>query len=353
MARRLAVFLALALLSCAGDDGRSGPDGGDGGAFDGGDGGRDGAPLPEIGPCGTTSPGALVACIDRARLAADIEAVAVPREPGSAGWATAQALCASRLEEVGLSVELQDYGTGVNVVGTLEGDERGDERVVLSAHYDHIPGCPGADDNATGVAAALESARLLAGRSWPRTLEVVCADEEETGHLGSNAHAAAALESDRPIVAVYVIDSIGVTSEEPGSQELPAGIDLLFPDLADELEENEFRADFFVVLADDLAHEPATLVERFSEALGRRSGLMELEAEIKNDPLLAELRRADHASYWAVDIPALLVTDTTELRDPCYHCGSCPDTPDRLDLDFAVDVLGATLGSAATLLEGP
>jgi len=281
--------------------------------------GVDALPLPEIEPCGAGSPEALVGCVDGERLEDDIALVAVPRPPGSEGWQAAQDLCAERLASLGYSVELHDYGTGVNVVGTLLGAERPEERVVVTAHYDHIPGCDGADDNATGVAGLFEMARILAMADHPRTLELFCADEEELGLVGSAAYAARAEARGEDIVVVYVIDSIGVSSDEPGSQELPYGIDILFPELTDELEDNEFRADFFVILADDLAHEPASLVEVYGDAVGRRNGVMELSADIKNDPLLAELQRADHASFWRADIPALLVSDTTELRARGAH----------------------------------
>jgi Zn-dependent M28 family amino/carboxypeptidase len=80
------------------------------------------------------------------------------------------------------------------VLGILPGSDpaRRDEAVVLGAHYDHLGTRdgrvhPGADDNASGVAALLEIARAFAAapRSPRRTLVFAFWTGEEEGHLGS------------------------------------------------------------------------------------------------------------------------------------------------------------------------
>jgi hypothetical protein len=45
-------------------------------------------------------------------------------------------LCARRLSEPGFKVELDSYGTGVNVIGRINGTGNSGEAVILSAHYD-------------------------------------------------------------------------------------------------------------------------------------------------------------------------------------------------------------------------
>src|SRR5690606_20146741 len=128
-------------------------------------------------------------CVEAARYQADLEAIAMPREPESAHWQAVQDLCAERLEGLGFTVERHAYATGVNVIGVREGTSEPQRRVLVGAHYDHIAGCAGADDNASGVAGALEAARVLAMASFPRTLVVACWDEEERGLIGSRAYA--------------------------------------------------------------------------------------------------------------------------------------------------------------------
>jgi len=306
--------------------------------------------LPVIEPCGQARPESLVSCADRARYAADLTLIAEPRPPGSSHWQAIQDLCGSRLGELGYEVELQSYGTGVNVIGRMGGASTPEELVVLMAHYDHVEGCEGADDNASGVAALLEIARVLSTVQLGKTVELVCSDEEELGLIGAAAYADEALGAGKEIEIVYVLDSIAVASDEPGSQQMPVGFDLLFPELTEELVDNEFRASFFVTLADDLAPEAVALISSFGDALGRWNGVMMLEEPFRNDPLLSDLRRAEHATFWDRGVPALLVNDTTELRYPCYHCLGCTDTVSRLDIDFALDAVKATLGSAATVI---
>jgi len=78
------------------------------------------------------------------------------RPPGSPHWQAVQDLCADRLAEYGYQVVLDDYGTGINVIGRRLGKSAPEQTVVVAAHYDHIDECAGADDNASGVAATLE-----------------------------------------------------------------------------------------------------------------------------------------------------------------------------------------------------
>ena len=125
--------------------------------------------------------------VEQKRIERDVQAFALVRPPGSAGWRRVQQLIAKRLTDLGFELERHAYGTGTNLIGTLRGSN--DEQVIASAHYDHIEHCAGADDNASGVAAVLELSRLLAGTARGRTLRVAFWDEEERGLLGSRAFA--------------------------------------------------------------------------------------------------------------------------------------------------------------------
>jgi hypothetical protein len=72
---------------------------------------------------------------------------------------------AARFRDAGCDVTFQEYverGRAVrNVVAELRGSERPSEILIFGAHYDTVPGSPGADDNASGVAAVIELARAL------------------------------------------------------------------------------------------------------------------------------------------------------------------------------------------------
>jgi aminopeptidase YwaD len=76
-----------------------------------------------------------------------------------------------------------------NVIGTLSGDDGGDEVVAVSSHYDTAVHCPGAMDNASGVAAMAEAARRATERGVKRTHEFVAFAAEEWMLFGSEHYA--------------------------------------------------------------------------------------------------------------------------------------------------------------------
>jgi len=77
-----------------------------------------------------------------------------------------------------------------NVIGIKSGSDMPDEIVVVGAHLDSVPESPGANDNASGVAAVLEAARLLAAVPAARTIHFVGFAAEEVGLLGSQYYVA-------------------------------------------------------------------------------------------------------------------------------------------------------------------
>jgi Zn-dependent M28 family amino/carboxypeptidase len=294
--------------------------------------------------------GALVAeSVSRDRFAQDVATVAQPRTPGSPGWQAVQDLCADRFSAAGFAVEKQSYGTGVNVIGTLASGAPG-PRVLLSAHYDHIAGCAGADDNASGVAGVLEAARILGGANLAGTLIVACWDEEERGLVGSMAYAARAKSRGETIDAAFVLDMIGYRSRAPGSQTLPAGFETLFPAEAAQVAANGHAGDFVAVVFNPSARRAA---DAFAAA-GARAALpvvaLELPESQRTSVLAADLSRSDQANFWVSGTPALLVDDTMEYRNPHYHCRGGPDAPSDLDADFATAVVRAQVGALAMTL---
>jgi hypothetical protein len=99
-----------------------------------------------------------------------------------------------------------------NILGTHTGTAAPQEQVLVVAHYDTKPGTPGADDNASGVAAMLEIARTLARRPFARTLQFVGFTLEEYGYQGSRRFARRARRDGREIVGVLDLEMVGFTS---------------------------------------------------------------------------------------------------------------------------------------------
>ncbi|MEZ4448404.1 MAG: M20/M25/M40 family metallo-hydrolase [Nannocystaceae bacterium] len=306
--------------------------------------------------CPGATPAAIMACVEEPRYVTDLEFIAAVRTPGSPHWQAVQDLCADRLAELGYEVELHDYGTGVNVLGTRQGSSADAERVLVGAHYDHIAGCTGADDNATGVAGVLEIARVLAEVTTPHTLVIACWDEEELGLVGSKAYvaentAAIAMGTAAPFRAVYAYDMIGVKSDEPDTQTFPMGFDLLFPEEYAKLEANQFRADFLFWVSDDTMEPDGAALAGLAATIGLPVIGASLTDDFKKSDLLADLRRSDHAGFWDADIPAMFLTDTSEFRYPSYHCmDGGDDSLDKLNYGFAAQVVRATAGGVAVSL---
>ena len=280
-----------------------------------------------------------------ARYRQDLELIARPRPPGSPHWQVVQDRCAATLEAAGFAVRRERYETGVNVIGEKRGASRPDELVLLGAHYDSTEGCPGADDNASGVAGVLEAARRLGGETFARTLVLACWDEEERGLVGSEAHARAlAARGIRPRVAV-VLEMIGFASTEPDSQSVPPGFELVFGPQVARLRENRMRGDFIALVHDQAAAAVAAGIARHAERGGLPALALPIPEAGKSSPMFRDLRRSDHSSFWDTGVPALMVTDTANFRNPHYHCGGGPDAAGDLDARFALGVVDAVVGA--------
>jgi subtilisin-like proprotein convertase family protein len=124
----------------------------------------------------------------------------------------ATAFIRQKFEEYGLQARYQDYSaTGRNVLGIKEGFKYPDKKYIICAHYDDMPSsltAPGADDNASGVVAVMEAARLLAPLESEYTLEFAVWDEEEIGLVGSEAYADSAAQAGMQIMGVLNFDMI-------------------------------------------------------------------------------------------------------------------------------------------------
>lgn len=151
----------------------------------------------------------------------------------AAGWLQ------QRFVDLGLDTELHEYGSGTNVIARLPATGASQGTWVLGAHYDSVPGSPGANDNATGVAIVVAAARQLATLPC-RSHDVlfVAFDEEELGLVGSGAMAAKLVADREPVVAVHTIDQMGWDEDGDRRVELEradAGLFEFYDDVVDEL----------------------------------------------------------------------------------------------------------------------
>jgi Zn-dependent M28 family amino/carboxypeptidase len=207
--------------------------------------------------------------------------------------------------------------------------------VVLGAHFDSVEGSPGADDNASGVAVLLESARLLSAMKLNSEVLFCAFNLEELNMIGSS-HLAKRLKSEGASIAGMVsLEMLGYTDRRPGSQKYPAALSWLYPD----------RADFIGVVGN---WRSAALLRSFAGALKKVDGLpVETLSVLGNGFLVPQARLSDHAPFWDAGYPALLLTDTAFMRNPHYHSAS--DTIETLDLDFMAKICHGVVNAVAEL----
>jgi len=284
--------------------------------------------------------------VDKGRYVADLKFITLASRPRtSEHLAAVRQMCAARLAELGFEVEQQDYGTGVNVIGRLAGTTRPAEMVIVGAHYDTVDFCPGADDNGSGVAGALETARVLAAEPHARTLVVACWDEEEKGLVGSRAFAQREKMKNSQIIVVYNYDSIGYKSDAPNSQKMPVGYELLYPEQAQKLKAADYRANFVLLLFDPATRQMVSDISRSVEQAGVPVASLEVNPSVKAPP---ELMSSDHAPFWRQGYPAISISDSGENRNPNSH--SPTDMVDTLDHDFAIKFITAVTASVRNAL---
>lgn len=109
--------------------------------------------------------------------------------------------------------------SGRNVVGELPGtDASSDAIFVFNAHYDTVRNTPGADDDASGVAAVLAAARVLSQYRFAHTIKFIAFSGEEVGLLGSHAYARTAFDTGEPIAVEFNADMIGHATGKNGSR---------------------------------------------------------------------------------------------------------------------------------------
>lgn len=295
---------------------------------------------PMVAPVASTPPP-----VDPARLEQHVRKLAVALYPRSfdqfAHLDAAARYIAAELAASGGRVEIQEVKVGQasyhNIIARF-GPAQG-PLMVIGAHYDSAGAAsaaavtpdthtPGADDNASGVAGLIELAHLL-GRDPPaRSVELVAYTLEEpphfrTEHMGSAWHARSLKAAGREVQLMLSLEMIGYFSDLPDSQSYPVpAMAGLYPE----------RGNFIA------------LVGKFGDfGMMRRAkaimaGATALPVESLNAPPAVQgVDYSDHRNYWRQGYPALMVTDTSFMRNPHYH--KAGDTPDTLDYARAAKVV--------------
>ncbi len=195
------------------------------------------------------------------------------------------------------------------------------EIVLIGAHYDAFQGTPGADDNASGVAAVLHLARTYHSKPQPRTLRFVLFVNEEppafwTKDMGSWVYAKQCRAAGDNIVAMISIESIGYYSDKPNSQMYPKPLDMAYPTTGD-----------FIAFVSNYGSRSLN-----KHALSVFRGTTHFPSEGASPPgIFPGVGWSDHWSFWQEGYAAMMITDTATYRNPFYHTPQ--DAPGTLDYD--------------------
>ncbi len=250
------------------------------------------------------------------------------------------------LEKQGYQVRIQSFEskgqTVQNIEVELPGATAPQEIVVIGAHYDSVPDGPGANDNASGIAALLEIANLLAGKTHARTLRLVAFVNEEQPftsgeQMGSRVYAERSRQRNEQIKAMISLETIGFYTDQAASQHYPFPFSYIYPDTGN-----------FIGFVGNLS---SWNLVRQSLGAFRASTAFPSEGVAAPD-WIRGVGWSDHASFWQAGYPAIMITDTAFFRYQHYHKET--DTPDKLDykslarvtrglVDVAVELAGNSI----------
>lgn len=259
---------------------------------------------------------------------------------------------ATQFESYGYEIVRQPVLQSENIIARLSGTVTPDQTFVVGAHFDTVPGAPGADDNGAAVAGLLEIARVLAGQAVAPSFEFIAFAGEELwlsspgvwGNwiepVGSAIYADSARDQLRDIIGMFSLEMIAYTCATPGCQ-------VVFPNIPHCLQTNQPPTpnvgNFIAGVGNDRS---ADLLHTFANASHRYVPDLPFgTAQVAGiGSCMFDSDRSDHFPFWADGYPALMITDTANFRNPNYHKPS--DTLDTLDFTFAHRVTRAALATA-------
>jgi len=226
-----------------------------------------------------------------------------------------------------------------NIEALLAGREAGEGAVVVGAHYDSVAGTVGADDNASGVAATLELARMLHGSKLRRTVRFVLFVNEEppyfqTEQMGSFVYARQMRRDGVPVSAMISLEMLGFYSDAPGSQKYPAVLSLFYPS----------RGNFIGFVGDS---ESRDLVRRATRRF-RETAMFPSEG-VAAPASWPGIGWSDQWSFWQQGYPAIMITDTAIFRYPYYH--TARDTQEKINFDKMARVVDGVRSVVAALAD--
>ncbi len=221
-----------------------------------------------------------------------------------------------------------------NIVAEKKGRTSPGRVFIVGAHYDTIPGTPGADDNASAVAVLLEIARNIQSVSLEGTVRLIAFTLEEYNFVGSARYVENLKKEKEEILGMISLEMVGFTGPR---QDYPPYLDpKYYPN----------TGDFIAIVGNERSQK---LLERVRQSFKTHIPELPLEFVLVpgNGEEMEEVRLSDHSTFWDQGLPALLVTDTSFMRNPNYHLPS--DKIETLNFEFMQKVATGVFYSVVEL----
>jgi len=228
-----------------------------------------------------------------------------------------------------------------NVIVDIYGSKVRDRIIVIGAHYDTVPMTPGADDNASGIAALLEIARAFRTEKPAVTLRFAAYVNEEEPFFGGNSmgslfNARRSKERGENIIGMYSLEMLGYYSDERKSQYYPRTVRRFYP-----------RTGNFIAFVGNLKSRRFLHDSIYSF---RELASFPSEGLVAPQILVPDIRRSDNAAFWFHGYPAVMMTDTSNFRNWNYHgVGDKYETLDYGRMAMVVEGLVKMLAAMAHL----
>jgi Zn-dependent M28 family amino/carboxypeptidase len=247
--------------------------------------------------------------------------------------------------EAGLAVATHEFdalgGIYRNVIGVAhppsEQSQAAQPPLIVAAHYDTVPGSPGADDNASALAVLLEVAQRIRQISINRPVHFIAFCLEEEDLLGSRAYVAHLTETRKPVQGAIILECVGYARDKEGSQKIPPEVPIAVPTVGN----------FLAVIGNQSS---SSLTMALEQAMRPHLPIVPLIVP-GNGELLPDTRRSDHTPFWEAGFPAVMLTDTANFRNPHYHRPT--DRIETLNLDFMSAVADAVTAVVVALAGRP
>lgn len=233
----------------------------------------------------------------------------------------------------GLQVTEQPFHASGNIYKNVVGvyNPQGSKVMVVGGHYDVCGDQPGADDNASAVAGLLESARMVAEAKPPVDYRIefvaYCLEEPpfyQTNDMGSYHHAKSLNDRNADVIGLINYEMIGYFTEEAQPYPHPA-LKQMYPE----------KGNFILVVGN---HEYHDFNLQVFELMKKDA---EIDVQFIDDPRVEDLAgMSDQLSYWKFDYPALMINDTSFIRNKNYH--QMTDDIDTLNFEKMTQVVSAT-----------